>query len=198
MALGSAVKRSVDQRQKMATGNRHHSPVAPKSQAALYESKIGEVANKIEKLTAQYEAKIAELVQENKGLKTEVGSKEKEIEKFESSFTKLREGIHKLQTFNAKLAYTNKLLASGNFNQNEILTISERFEKVQSAEDAQKVYKDIISEGNLVVDKTEKALSAKHGVTSTKTPLSESKAVYETPEVSRWKAMAGITKNENL
>lgn len=148
------------------------------------------------KYTAHKEAKFAELQQENKSLKAKIDEQKKEIKKFHESFVELRSQFNEMQTFNAKLAYANKLFANGGFSQKEKLQIAESFDNVKSADDAKKLYNKIISENKLSVKKQNKDIE-KPITKAIKGKNSEHNVLYESAEVRRMKKLAGIDKSES-
>jgi len=145
---------------------------------------------------AQYEAKLAELIKENESLKLEREELEAELVKFENGFIKLQENFGQMQDYNAKLVMAYKVAMSGGLTTDEKVQISEQFDKCDTVEDAEKLYKSIVSEHKIKVNKNpEKSIKS----TSIKsTPVkSVSQPLYESREVSRMKQLAGIKKTEN-
>ncbi len=144
---------------------------------------------------AQYEAKIAELIKENESLKTEKEELEAELIKFENGFLKLQENFGQMQDYNAKLVMAYKVAMSGGLTTDEKIQISEQFDKCETVEDAEKLYKSIVSEHKIKVNKNpEKSIKT----TSIKSvpAKSVSQPLYESKEVTRMKQLAGIKKNE--
>jgi len=144
---------------------------------------------------AQYEAKLAELIKENESLKLEREELESELNKFENSFIKLQENFGQMQDYNAKLVMAYKVAMSGGLTTDEKVQISEQFDKCQTVEDAEKLYKSIVSEHKIKVNKNpEKSIKS---TTIKSTPVkSVSQPLYESREVSRMKQLAGIRKND--
>jgi len=144
--------------------------------------------------TAHYEAKIAELNKENESLKAKVNEQTSEIKKFHKSFVELRSQFNEMQTFNAKLAYANKLFANGGFSQKEKLQIAESFDKVGSVKDAKQLYNSIISENKLNVIDVQKEI-APGGPKAAKPAnpqQSQHNVLYESAEIKRMRQLAGI------
>jgi len=142
---------------------------------------------------AQYEAKIAELIKENESLQSERNGLESELIKFENGFIKLQENFGEMQDYNAKLVMAYKVAMSGGLTTDEKVQISEQFDKCDTVKDAEKLYKSIVNEHKIKVNKNpEKSIKA----TSIKsTPAkSISQPLYESREVSRMKQLAGIRK----
>ena len=140
---------------------------------------------------AQYEAKLVELIKENESLKSEKEELETELIKFENGFIKLQENFGQMQDYNAKLVMAYKVAMSGGLTTDEKVQISEQFDKCDTVEDAEKLYKSIVNEHKIKVNKNpEKSIKA----TSIKsTPAkSVSQPLYESREVSRMKQLAGI------
>ncbi len=108
---------------------------------------------------AQYEAKLAELIKENESLKMEREELESELSKFEKGFIKLQENFGQMQDYNAKLVMAYKVAMSGGLTTDEKIQISEQFDKCDTVEDAEKLYKSIVSEHKIKVIKTLKKAS---------------------------------------
>lgn len=140
-----------------------------------------------EKENAQYEAMIAELRNENKSLKGQIGE-------FKNAFIELREHYDEMQTFNQKLALAHRVIIQGGWTEKEKARISERFEAAKDAEEAKKIYKEIMSE---------KALPKNNEVIrSSAIPVAKSKnePIYESAAVKRNRLteLAGLdTPEEN-
>ena len=137
---------------------------------------------------AQNEAKLAELIKENGSLKAD-------LDKFEKGFIKLQENFGKMEDYNAKLVMAYKVAMSGGLTTDEKIQISEQFDKCESVKDAEILYKSIVNEHKIKVNKNpEKAL--KINTVKTVQAKSVSQPLYESKEVSRMKQLAGI-KNLN-
>jgi len=144
---------------------------------------------------AQYEAKIAELIKENESLQSEKNELESELIKFENGFIKLQENFGEMQDYNAKLVMAYKVAMSGGLTTDEKVQISEQFDKCDTVEDAEKLYKSIVNEHKIKVNKNpEKSIKAT-AIKSTPAK-SISKPLYESREVSRMKQLAGIRKED--
>lgn len=132
---------------------------------------------------AQHESKIDELTKENKRLN-------ESVKDFQKTFIDLRKQFDEMQTFNAKLAYANKILSSGGFSTEEKIRITEEFDKAGTAENAKKVYDGLIKEGVMKVDKiidnTKKIKANQTHSVQSKKPL------YENAEMKRQRVLAGI------
>ena len=166
MGVGHGVNRAFGNQTK---DQGHHAPIAP-----LHEN------------IAQNEAKIAELTQENVSLK-------ESLKEYKESFKVLRKQINEVQTFNAKLAYVNKLFSKGGLTNDEKVQIAENFDVVNTVEEAKTLYNKIISEGNnLSNGKTEQLKSKLKSTGPSITPATKVEALYENKEVSRMKQLAGI------
>jgi len=134
-----------------------------------------------ESIKAQYESKLDGLKQENESLKNA-------LKEYKDSFVVLRKQINEVQTFNAKLAYANKVFTKGGLTNEEKTRISEQFDVCKTAEEAKALYNKLIKEG---------VSSVKTSVDKIKLPkaanTSSSKGViYESEETKRMKKLAGI------
>jgi len=137
---------------------------------------------------AQHEAKLAELIKENDSLKSE-------LDKFESGFIKLQEQFESMQDYNAKLVMAYKVAMSGGLTTDEKVQISEQFDQCETVKDAENLYKSIVNEHQIKVNKNpEKAI--KSNTVKTVHAKSTSQPLYESREISRMKQLAGI-KNLN-
>lgn len=128
---------------------------------------------------AQHEAKLAELTKENNGLKGQ-------ISEFRTAFIELREQFNEVQDFQKKLSFAYRTVMNGVWTEKEKQRISERFESAKDAEEAEKIYKEIISETKITQDKGVIKSSAIPVVKPKKDPI------YESAEVKRAKRLAGI------
>jgi len=145
---------------------------------------------------AQNESKKDELLKENESLKKQLNETKAVISDYKNSFIGLRKQFDEMQTFNAKLAYLNKLFASGGFTTSEKEKLSENFDQAETAEDAQKLYNKIIKENDLKINKSATDVIK---ASSTGKPIqSKSESLYENDEVRRMKELAGLRPlNEN-
>jgi hypothetical protein len=144
---------------------------------------------------AQYEAKIAELIKENESLKMEKEELEAELTKFENGFIKLQENFGQMQDYNAKLVMAYKVAMSGGLTTDEKVQISEQFDKCETVEEAEKLYKSIVNEHKIKVNKNPEK-SIKTTAIKSAPAKSVSQPLYESREVSRMKQLAGIQKND--
>jgi hypothetical protein len=134
-----------------------------------------------ESIKAQYESKLDELKQENESLKTA-------LKEYKDSFVVLRKQINEVQTFNAKLAYANKVFTKGGLTNEEKTRISEQFDGCKTAEEAKALYNKLIKEGVSSVKTTvDKIKLPKAANTS-----SSKGVIYESEETKRMKKLAGI------
>jgi hypothetical protein len=136
---------------------------------------------------AQYESKIDELKKENESLKVA-------LKEYKDSFVVLRKQINEVQTFNAKLAYANKVFTKGGLTNEEKSIISEKFDLCKSAEEAKALYNKLIKENTFDVKQK--------NVDKIKLPIvasekSEKGTLYESGEVKRMKLLAGIINNNS-
>lgn len=152
------------------------------------------IAEGKEENKAQYEAKLAELIKENESLKAEVTEKDEELIKFENGFIKLQENFGQMEDYNAKLVMAYKVAMSGGLTTDEKVQISEQFDNCETVEDAEKLYKSIVSEHKIKVNKNPEK-SIKSNSIKTVQAKSVSQPLYESREVSRMKQLAGIKKN---
>jgi len=153
------------------------------------------IAEGKQKNKAQYEAKLAELIKENKGLKSEKEELEGKLIKFEDGFSKLQENFGEMQDYNAKLVMAYKIAMSGGLTTDEKVQISEQFDKCDTVEDAEKLYKSIVNEHKIKVNKNPEK-SIKSNTVKAVHAKSKSQPLYESKEVLRMKQLAGI-KNLN-
>lgn len=171
MGVGHGVQRAFGNKTKEQG---HHSPIAP-----LHED------------NAHNEAKIAELTEENESLK-------ESLKEYKESFKVLRKQINEVQTFNAKLAYVNKLFSKGGLTNDEKVKIAENFDETNTVEEAKTLYNKIISESaDLSNEKTEQLKSKLKSTSPSITPVTKTEALYENKEVARMKLLAGINKTLN-
>ena len=171
MGVGHGVQRAFGNKTKEQG---HHSPIAP-----LHEN------------NAHNEAKIAELTEENESLK-------ESLKEYKESFKVLRKQINEVQTFNAKLAYVNKLFSKGGLTNDEKVKIAESFDETNTVEEAKTLYNKIISEStDLSNEKTEQLKSKLKSTSPSITPVTKTEALYENKEVARMKLLAGINKTLN-
>jgi predicted nuclease with TOPRIM domain len=145
---------------------------------------------------AQYEAKLAELIKENESLKAEKNELEGELNKFENGFIRLQENFEKQQDYTAKLVMAYKVAMSGGLTTDEKVQISEQFDKCESVEEAEKLYKSIVSEHNIKVNKNPEKSIKSTSIKSSTPAKSVSQPLYESAEITRMKQLAGIKKNE--
>lgn len=143
---------------------------------------------------AQYEAKLAELIKENESLQSEKNELEAELIKFENGFIKLQENFGQMQDYNAKLVMAYKVAMSGGLTSDEKIQISEQFDKCDTVEDAEKLYKSIVSEHKIKVNKNPEKSIKSTSIKSTPAK-SVSQPLYESREITRMKELAGIKKN---
>ena len=134
-----------------------------------------------ESIKAQYESKIDELKKENESLKTA-------LKEYKESFVAVRKQISEVQTFNAKLAYANKVFTKGGLTNEEKTRISEQFDVCKTAEEAKALYNKLIKEGvssvKTSVDKIKLPKAA--------APSNSKGTLYESEETKRMKKLAGI------
>jgi hypothetical protein len=125
---------------------------------------------------AQYEAKLAELIKENESLK-------------------LQENFGEMQDYNAKLVMAYKVAMSGGLTTDEKVQISEQFDKCDTVEDAEKLYKSIVNEHQIKVNKNPEKSIKSTSIKSKPAAKSTSQPLYESAEILRMKKLAGIKKN---
>jgi hypothetical protein len=136
---------------------------------------------------AHDEADIAELKKENESLR-------ESLKEYKESFKVLRKQINEVQTFNAKLAFVNKLFSKGGLTNDEKIQIAESFDEVETVEEAKTLYNKIINENKSFSSnsKTEQLKKLKSTNPAVVTPSTKSEALYESTEISRMKHLAGI------
>lgn len=170
MGVSNTVKRKA--------GSPSGPAVSAKNRSLADDKKMNESTDKV---NAQYEATIAELKKENEGLKSQ-------LKEFKNSFIEMREQWNEVQNFQKKLSLAYRVIANGGLTEKEKARISERFEAAKDAEEAEKIYKEIISEKSIPQDKGALKTSA--------IPVAKSKkeAIYESTAVKRAKVLAGIDR----
>ncbi len=161
------------------TGTAVGPAVSVKNRALPADRKMNESTDQS---NAHYEATIAELKKENEGLKSQ-------LKEFKSSFIEMREQWNEVQNFQKKLSLAYRVIANGGLTEKEKARISERFEAAKDAEEAEKIYKDIISEKNIPQEK---------GKLSSAIPVAKPKSepIYESTAVKRAKLLAGIDRTD--
>ncbi|MHA1169948.1 MAG: hypothetical protein ACTSRU_19135, partial [Candidatus Hodarchaeales archaeon] len=179
---------------RRAAGNQGESHGRTKPESAAKRKRMNESGD-ADKNKAQDEAKLAELIKENGSLKAENEKMEKGLIKFENGFIKLQENFKEMQDYNAKLVMAYKVAMSGGLTSDEKIQISEQFDKCETVKDAENLYKSIVNEHKIKVNKNpEKAL--KSSTVKTVQAKSTSQPLYESKEIMRMKQLAGI-KNLN-
>jgi len=161
------------------TVNRTAGPHTAPKVAVDNRTRTGAVNENTKKEEAHHEAIIAELKKENKSLKGQIGE-------FKSAFIELREHYNEVQTFNKKLALAYRVVSNGGLTEKEKVRISERFEAATSAEEAERIYKEIISEKSMPKDKGV--------IKSSAIPVAQPKKqpIYESAEAKRNRVLAGL------
>lgn len=147
----------------------------------------------IKKQKALYESKLDELKKENKRLTESNKEMSGVIKGYQESFVDLRKQFDEMQTFNAKLAYANKIFASGGLSTTDKAKIAEEFDKTQTIEEAKKLYNKILEENKIIISKD----NASKIKASTTNMVKSKDVVYESVEMKRQKVLAGIEKNED-
>lgn len=181
---GNAVKRSAGNRQAFMKDDKKHTGVN----------------ESVDKIKAQYESTIDELIKENESLKQAVEEYKSNIQEFNDSFVELQKQINEMHVFNGKLAYANRLLSKGGLTNSEKVKIAEAFDKAETVEEAKKVYTQFLNE---MKSKSETALQVKDIKTAKpsvapSTQPTQSNTIFESAESKRMKKLAGIIKEENL
>jgi hypothetical protein len=100
-----------------------------------------------------------------------------------------------MQDYNAKLVMAYKVAMSGGLTTDEKVQISEQFDKCETVEEAEKLYKSIVNEHKIKVNKNPEK-SIKTTAIKSAPAKSVSQPLYESREVSRMKQLAGIQKND--
>ncbi len=179
--LGHTVNRGIANRKHFVDDNKlGHAPVGHMNE---------NIEQEITEIKAQYESKIDELIQENARLKGAV-------KEYKDSFVELRQQVNEMQVFNGKLAYANRLLTNGGVSAEEKMTIAEAFDKVDSVEDAKKLYNKLIKE----MQATKSISSPMEKLKATAQPMvekskddlineSHTQTLYESPERRRMREL---------
>lgn len=142
------------------------------------------------KIKAQHESKIDELLKENASLKETIND-------YKESFIELRSQFNEMQTFNAKLAYANKLFINGGLSTEEKMTISEQFDKVKTIDEAKDLFRKLIKESN-TISETKKPVEDKiKSQTINIASPTKSEPLFENKEARRWKILGGIIKESD-
>lgn len=175
----------IDEMHGVGHNMRHSNKAGKLPRDVQYRKEINENKNKTQK-----EAKNAELEQENESLR-------ESLKEYKESFKILRKQINEVQTFNAKLAYVNKLFSKGGLTNNEKIQIAEDFDRAGTAEEAKRIYNKIISENKEFKDSKSDKLrnKLKSAKPAAITPSTQTETLYENKEVSRMKLLAGIKSN---
>ena len=138
-----------------------------------------------ESTKAQYESKLDELKQENESLKSVVNE-------YKASFVTLRKQMNEVQTFNAKLAYANKVFTKGGLTNEEKTVISEKFDACKTADEAKALYNKLIKESSTVKKPNVSKIQLPKAASTNSSP--EKGTLYENDETRRMKKLAGIIK----
>lgn len=146
------------------------------------------------KIKVQYESKLGELTKENKRLNESNKELGDVIKNYQESFVDLRKQFDEMQTFNAKLAYANKIFASGGLSTTDKAKIAEAFDKTQTVDEAKKLYNKILEENKISINKDN---SSKIKAPATNN-IKAKEVVYESADMKRRKVLAGIEKNEDF
>ncbi len=185
--MGNAVQRSAGNRKNFEKNNNKHNAVS-------------HVNESTEKIKAQYESKLDELIKENRSLKDTVGKYKNENKEYKDAFVELRQQVNEMQVFNGKLAYANMILTAGGITADEKVKIAEAFDKAETIEEAKKLYNKLMAEKNL----TESTITSSDKLKASARPQviqpkenSQTETIYESAESKRRKVLAGITKREN-
>ena len=147
----------------------------------------------VKKIKVQYESKLGELTKENKRLNESNKELGDVIKNYQESFVGLRKQFDEMQTFNAKLAYANKIFASGGLSTTEKAKIAEEFDKTQNVDEAKKLYNKILDENKISINKDNTSKIKSPVTNNTKAK----EVVYESADMKRRKVLAGIEKNED-
>jgi hypothetical protein len=153
------------------------------------EKEIG-IRESIQNKKAQHESKIDELNKENESLK-------ETIMEYKKSFIGLRSQFNEMQTFNAKLAYANKIFINGGLSTEEKMKISEQFDKVKTIDEAKELFRNLIKESTSTVSmkkNVEDKIKIKPIAAASSTPA---EPLYESEQVKRWKKLGGIIKESD-
>lgn len=181
---GNAVKRSAGNRQAFMKDDKKHTGVN----------------ESVDKIKAQYESTIDELIKENESLKQAVEEYKSNIQEFNDSFVELQKQINEMHVFNGKLAYANRLLSKGGLTNSEKVKIAEAFDKAETVEEAKKVYTQFLNEMKSKSDTASQVKDIKTAKPSVapSTQPTQSNTIFESAESKRMKKLAGIIKEENL
>jgi len=139
------------------------------------------------------ESKADELTKENKRLNESLKEMKSVIKDYQSSFKDLRKQFDEMQTFNAKLAYANKIFANGGLSTENKARIAEQFDKTQTVDEAKNLYDNIIKENKISVNENVKKIKA-----PTTNNVKSKNTFYESKDMTRRKVLAGIQKAEEI
>ena len=146
-----------------------------------------ELNESIEKVKAQYGSENDELKKENESLK-------QTIKEYKESFIVIRKQINEVQIFNAKLAYANKLFTNGGLTNDEKIKIAEDFDKVETIEEAKKLYNTFLNEMNVSKSPKTTPVDKLKSASPSVVKSSNSQTLFESDEMRRMKRLAGISK----
>jgi len=153
----------------------------------------------VEKIKAQYESTIDELIKENAGLKQAVEEYKTNIQEFNDSFIELQKQINEMHVFNGKLAYANRLLSRNGFTAAEKIRIGEAFDQAKTVEDAKKLYTQFLNEmksqSTTATQQSKDVKTAKPSV-ATPTQTSQTQTIFESEETKRMRKLAGLIKED--
>lgn len=153
----------------------------------------------VEKIKAQYESTIDELIKENAGLKQAVEEYKTNIQEFNDSFIELQKQINEMHVFNGKLAYANRLLSRNGFTAAEKIRIGEAFDQAKTVEDAKKLYTQFLNEmksqSATATQQSKDVKTAKPSV-ATPTQTSQTQTIFESEETKRMRKLAGLIKED--
>jgi len=152
----------------------------------------------------QLEKRVKALVSENKNtkinfnkLKKKTAESNKLLENYRNVIDKYRNSLNEMVVFNTNLAHVNNLLIDENFDFNveDKKEIVERFKPVQSIDESEKVYKEILSENSNGKKDIVESIEKKYN--NVVTPSSKQK-IGEAVEKSAFKKDKHIEKLKRL
>ena len=109
----------------------------------------------------------------------------------------LRSELQEVNLLNSKLLYTNKIFKAKVLNENQKIKVLKAFDKAETVKEAKRIY-EVLNE-NLSIKKTKSNLRENMGAASKPSGVApkrrKSNILPEDAMVSRFKQLAGITKN---
>ena len=144
--------------------------------------------------------KLEEKEEENENLRESVKQMKNErkeilelVEKYKTTFDKLKNKLEETNISNAKLLYTNRVLSGTSLNGRQKAKIVEALSKAKTVEETKVIYETLQSAVGEHLRKKPKSLNeAVERRSSILLPRTQNRAKEADPVTSRWKQLAGI------